>query len=158
MDAAVSDLLARVRCWADSRPDIIGLLLVGSQARGTAGPGSDIDLVLLSRQPQLRRRQARWVRELFKPPLRLRGWYDRTYGVVWSRHVLLHGLPPVELTFAGPEWAAIAPPDTGTAAVLRGGYRILSDAEGRLQRLADRLADGQASPGHGAGGTSIQLS
>lgn len=38
-----------VTSWAEGRADVVGLLLVGSYARGAARPDSDVDLVLLSR-------------------------------------------------------------------------------------------------------------
>jgi uncharacterized protein len=135
MDRAAAELVERVRGWALAQPDVSGLLLVGSQARGTAGRSSDIDLVVLSSNPQQRRRQVRWVRHLFASPLRLCSWYDRDYGAVWSRHVRLRGLPTVELTFARLDWASTAPLDAGTAGVLRGGYQLMVDRDGLLRQV-----------------------
>jgi predicted nucleotidyltransferase len=43
------ELIRRAAAWARERPDVRGLALVGSRARGTGGAESDIDLVLLTR-------------------------------------------------------------------------------------------------------------
>ncbi|MEW1654203.1 nucleotidyltransferase domain-containing protein [Streptomyces sp. NPDC093707] len=46
--AEVREVTARITHWAAGRPDIVGLLLVGSYARNAARPDSDIDIVLLT--------------------------------------------------------------------------------------------------------------
>jgi len=38
--------------WASSQPDILGVALVGSFARNAATTTSDVDLVILARDPQ----------------------------------------------------------------------------------------------------------
>ena len=46
------DLILRVvLAWATAQPKIRAVALVGSHTRGTAGPASDIDLVLLTTPP-----------------------------------------------------------------------------------------------------------
>lgn len=61
--------LDRLSNWARSQPDVLGIALVGSHARGTATLRSDIDLVVLSTNPE-RRLDGRWV-ESFGTPLSL---------------------------------------------------------------------------------------
>ncbi|MBN1315772.1 MAG: nucleotidyltransferase domain-containing protein, partial [Anaerolineales bacterium] len=43
----VEQFLSAVVTWASAKPDIVAVALVGSHARGTSGPGSDVDLVIL---------------------------------------------------------------------------------------------------------------
>jgi predicted nucleotidyltransferase len=38
--------------WAKNEPDLMALALVGSYARGEASPESDVDLILLLRNPK----------------------------------------------------------------------------------------------------------
>jgi predicted nucleotidyltransferase len=44
--------LAQVTAWAAAQRDIVAVALVGSHARGTARPGSDVDLVILTATPE----------------------------------------------------------------------------------------------------------
>jgi predicted nucleotidyltransferase len=45
-------ILRVVLAWATAQPKIRAVALVGSHARGTAGPDSDIDLMLLATDPE----------------------------------------------------------------------------------------------------------
>ncbi|MGV9560016.1 nucleotidyltransferase domain-containing protein [Streptomyces sp. NPDC003522] len=40
-----------VTAWAAGREDVVGVLLVGSWARGAGRAGSDVDLVVLTAEP-----------------------------------------------------------------------------------------------------------
>jgi hypothetical protein len=46
--AEAAGIIDRVTRWAARRPDVVGLLLVGSYARDAARRSSDVDLVLLT--------------------------------------------------------------------------------------------------------------
>jgi predicted nucleotidyltransferase len=49
---AAGDLIARLReCVASAGPEVVAVYLHGSRARGTAHPGSDVDLGVLLRSP-----------------------------------------------------------------------------------------------------------
>src|SRR5687767_1223031 len=50
--AVIVRIIARVVEWAERRPDIRAVALVGSHARNTATPDSDVDLILLTTQPE----------------------------------------------------------------------------------------------------------
>jgi uncharacterized protein len=47
--------------WAKAQPTIQGVALVGSHARGSAGPGSDVDLVLIATDPRVFRAETAWL-------------------------------------------------------------------------------------------------
>jgi hypothetical protein len=49
--AEIEAIIDAVTLWAPGRPDVVGLLLVGSCARDAARPSSDVDFVLLSTRP-----------------------------------------------------------------------------------------------------------
>lgn len=135
----VEQIVQQVTEWARSHQHILAVALVGSQARGTAHAESDIDLMLLSEQPLLFKASTDWLSEIDWGTLRIRKWEDITYGAVWSRHVYLHvddaGCVEVELSFGQPSWASIAPIDPGTQHVVRGGCRVLYDADEHLTQL-----------------------
>ena len=46
------ELTDQLRQFADEEPDILALLIVGSYARGTNTPDSDIDAVIITRNKQ----------------------------------------------------------------------------------------------------------
>lgn len=130
MEKSVSNLLCRVVKWAGSQPHISGVALVGSYARGTARPDSDIDLVFLCRSPDTFVRDSSWIQRF--------GVVERCHREEWGRVTSLRvyytqGIE-VEFAFTTPVWAAL-PVDAGTRRVVADGLRILWDPDGVLGRL-----------------------
>ena len=120
--------------WMSDQPDIIGVALVGSHARGTASAASDVDLVILARDP------AAWVSDANWPARfgAVTSQRIEDYGLVTSVRVHYEGGLEVEYGFAGEEWVA-APLENGTRAVVEAGVRILLDTNGALTRTLDSL-------------------
>ena len=133
----ITPLLEIVTEWAAGRGDIVGLALVGSWARDTANPDSDIDLILLTPNPDAFRVSSAWLTEIDWSKLgwSIRSYRDARYGVVWSRHVELSGGTLVEFSFGLPSWAATRPCGAGTQSVVSRGCRILLDPIGLLQNV-----------------------
>jgi predicted nucleotidyltransferase len=104
---------------------IVAVFLVGSYARGAAGPDSDVDLVILSGQPGEWLRDTSWAARF--------GVVERTraedWGAVRSLRVWYAGALEVEFGFAAPAWLNL-PLDPGTRAVLEAGYLLLYDPSG----------------------------
>jgi nucleotidyltransferase-like protein len=132
----VGQVLEQATAWARRRPDIRGLALVGSHARGAAGPGSDVDLVVLTTTPDAYLAGDGWTAALGAARVvRTRRW-----GPVVERRLLLEDGLEVEVNLAEPAWAATDPLDPGTRRVAADGMRILHDPDGRLAALADAAA------------------
>jgi predicted nucleotidyltransferase len=138
--APVEQILSPVTAWARSRSDILALAIVGSWARGTAQPGSDIDLVLLVPEPLSFRYDEQWLGEIAWRDARIAQWHDADYGKVWSRHVQLEPPCEIEFTFCAPSWAAIDPLDATTTGVVSGGCRVLLDKSRLFEKLLTVLA------------------
>jgi predicted nucleotidyltransferase len=51
MSRPVNDFLVELRQWAAERCDILALAVIGSHARGTARPDSDVDVVIIVDDP-----------------------------------------------------------------------------------------------------------
>jgi hypothetical protein len=122
--------------------DLRGLAVVGSWARGTPTPTSDLDLLVLATCPdRYTGRGACWlaVLDLTAAGFTLVKHEQRRYGVVTSHFLSLEPEAALELTIAHPDWACSDQIDDGTAAVVRGGFKIVVDKEGALRRLADAL-------------------
>jgi predicted nucleotidyltransferase len=126
----VEDLIERVTRWADDRDDVAGLLLVGSRARGTARPGSDIDLVLITNELD-GYADGRWADELNLGDL----IGARSWGPITERRFRTGIGLEVELNIGSADWASVDPVDSGTRRVVTDGARILLDPEGMLADL-----------------------
>lgn len=132
-------IIALSATWFQGREDVLGLALVGSYARGTAQPDSDIDIVILSMTPQAYRTDMSWPSRLpwDEIGVTVKSMRDQDYGLLWSRHVMLSSGQEIEYGFASSEWASIDPVDEGTLQVLSAGHRILYDAGGLLRILSE---------------------
>jgi len=125
------ELVSTATAWAAGEPRIAALALVGSHARGTAQPGSDVDLVVLTEARDEFLRDTTWATRFGVPLRRAR----ESWGRVESVRVWYQGGREVEFSFAGPDWAAM-PLDEGTRRVAEAGLRVLFDREGILEGVA----------------------
>ena len=121
---AVQTLLAELTAWAAGRDQVRAVVLVGSYARGTAAPDSDVDLVVLSEAPDALTNDVAWTAEF--------GIVQRTVKETWGRVTSIRawyatGLE-VEFGVTTPDWAHAA--DEGTRRVIDGGVRVLWDPDG----------------------------
>jgi aminoglycoside 6-adenylyltransferase len=133
--------LERFRRWAERRPDLIGALLVGSQARDdhAADPWSDVDLVLIADDPAPYLADGSWLSELGTP---VATFVEPTMAGQTERRVLFDDgldvdLPVLSLGAAESFLREQAGP-IGT--VLRRGVRVLLDRDGWLTERVGRIA------------------
>ena len=108
--------------WAAVEAAVSAVAIVGSYARGAERMGSDVDVVILSSEPD-RLAEDRWFRGLFPGARLVR---SMSWGPVRERRMRLRSGLQVELNYAPLSWAAI-PLDAGTRRVLGDGHRIISD-------------------------------
>jgi uncharacterized protein len=128
--------------WAKAQPTLQAVALVGSHARGSAGPASDIDLVLIATNPRAFRVETAWLETIDWNAVgaRPQKWQDEDYGELRSRRLWLeknHG--EIEFGFASLSWAEVNPLDPGTRRVIADGCRILHDPRKILSRLCDAV-------------------
>lgn len=132
----VAALLDHVAEWARSRSDIVAVAVVGSRARGTARGDSDLDLVLLSHDPERYTREESWAQEI--GGAQLQGSAHR--GLLFEQRLTTAAGLELDLGIGSPRWASVEPLDAGTARVTREGLRIVYDSEGLLARLRAAVA------------------
>jgi predicted nucleotidyltransferase len=137
--ARIEQLLDRAHAWAREQPDIRGLALVGSWARGSARTDSDVDLVVLTTASERYLSDDEWSAALGAT----RVLPTQAWGPLTERRLLLEGGLEVEVGIAEPAWAATDPVDRGTRRVVTGGMRILYDPDGRLATLAVAASEDQ---------------
>src|SRR5262249_48883396 len=128
--------------WVNARNDLCGLAVCGSWARGNPRPDSDLDLIVLAREPSALATAAPLAAIDFAAAgFQVSSIQQETYGAVCSWHLHLFPAADLELTIAGPAWAAIAPVDDGTRAVLRDAFRVVVDKARLLQDLIAAVRD-----------------
>lgn len=133
-------LLEKIVQWARETSHVEAVFLVGSYARGTARPDSDLDVCIIScDREQLTGCPGCFGR--FGPirQLRVEDW-----GACTSVRVFYQDGPEVEFGCLWPSWLDL-PLDPGTRQVLADGYRVLLDKKGRFSRPELlRALEGQA--------------
>lgn len=124
-------LLQRVATWAATRSDIRAVALVGSYARGTPTDQSDIDLVMLTTNPDEYIQQDNWVDELhIGDPIVTKDW-----GAITERRLRRGDGLEIEVGIGIPEWASLDPIDPGTRKVVTDGLRPLHDPDDLLLHI-----------------------
>ena len=123
---------------AESEENILALGLCGSWARGTPNPDSDIDLSIIAKNKELFRK-SNWMQLIGFERIgeQMRNYEDKTYGLVWSRHVYLQSKIEIEFSFADLSWANTDKLDEGTAKVVSDGYQIIYDPNKILKNLVE---------------------
>lgn len=121
---SVTPFLLNFTAWVQSQPDVLAAALVGSHARGTASPTSDVDLVILARDPQKYLSDQSWINR-FGEPLRTQ---MEDYGRLTSLRVWYQSGLEVEFGLTGADWAA-RPLDAGTRRVIGDGMRVLFERQ-----------------------------
>ncbi len=127
--------LATLAEWAADHDDLAAVALVGSHARGTARPDSDVDVVILVEEPRRYLDDTGWI-----------GYFGAAgavehedYGMVQSLRAIYDGLE-VEFGLTAPRWAGTEGLDSGTRDVVSDGCRIIFDRHGVLAALMRTVA------------------
>jgi len=145
MSQQVDHIIQLIVQWAIEQEAISAAALVGSWARSTAHAESDVDLMFLSKQPLLFRKNTDWVNDIKWGKHWVKSWKDKDYGAVWSRHVQLDSqllnCVEIEFSFGHKTWASITSIDPGTKKVVNDGCRILYDPEEILTVLVKSVAE-----------------
>lgn len=138
----IDGLCSAVARWARARSDVMALALVGSHARGSAKPTSDVDFVIIAAHPQRYLDDTCWTATFGVAA----GQALEDWGKVQSLRVWYAGGPEVEFGFTTSEWVAY-PMDAGTRRVIAEGIKILFDREAWLasaiRRSLPHALDGQ---------------
>jgi predicted nucleotidyltransferase len=127
----IRDFLDAFVDWASDQSDVQAIALVGSYARGEAKDDSDIDLVILTDQPEKYLADIEWT-ERFGT---VEKHQTEDYGKLFSVRVWYQNGPEVEYGITTPDWAAI-PLDAGTREVISGGMIVLFERGILLSRHA----------------------
>ncbi|MFO7631978.1 MAG: aminoglycoside 6-adenylyltransferase [Caldilinea sp.] len=115
--------------WASAQSDIQALALVGSHARNAATETSDVDLVLITIEPDRYLHNSNWVQRFGT----IEKQQVEDYGLLTSIRVwYLDGLE-IEYGITDERWSAV-PLDAGTQEVMSSGMRVLFERGTILSR------------------------
>jgi uncharacterized protein len=131
----IAVFLDAVKTWAASRSDILAILIVGSHARGTARPDSDVDLVIITETPVYYLQNDQWLSNFGSVTQN----QDEDWGLLQSRRTFYDDGLEVEFGITTREWAATNPLDDGTRHVIADGAQIVLDPSGLLVKLIDAV-------------------
>lgn len=109
--------LSTVQGWCEQEAPILGALLIGSYAKGTATVASDIDLVLITHTPSDYLTDTSWLRKLGD----VQSHTIEYWGLLTALRVFFTNGMEVEFGFAAPNWIH----DKDTLRILKDGHRIL---------------------------------
>ena len=127
IDLNVRAFLQNVVEWAVNEPNLLALALVGSYVRGEASPESDVDLILLLRNPKEYLKDREWISGFGEPG----NIVQEEWGKVTSLRVLYADGLEVEFGLANLEWGS-DPSDEGDAQVIENGLVVLFEKNGHL--------------------------
>lgn len=131
----IAATLKKVGEWSRQHEDIVAVALVGSYARNQARDDSDIDLVVLTTQPESYLENQEWL-TYFGEVQSIR---KESYGMVTSLHVKYVKDYEVEFAIALPAWANV-PTDKDTGSVVAKGLMPIYDPENILGNLITHVA------------------
>ncbi|OGE18630.1 hypothetical protein A3J19_04000 [Candidatus Daviesbacteria bacterium RIFCSPLOWO2_02_FULL_41_8] len=142
MKEVVNLFLEEFKQWATSQDNIKAVALVGSYAKGTAKPDSDIDLVIITNDPKSLLEDVQWLQNFGQ----IKEIKNEDWGLVQSKRVFYESGLEIEFGIATPEWAKTDPTDPGTKRVISDGAKILYDKNGILQSLLSTLPPSSSKP------------
>lgn len=120
----VIDFIEDFMRWSRRRRDIRAVALVGSYARMQANPASDVDLVIVTTDPQKYLTETKWLR-VFGIVITQK---VEDYGKLTSLRVWYESGLEIEYGFTTREWVK-TPLDKGTKRVIQDGMRVLFEKE-----------------------------
>ena len=125
---SIESFVEDLRHWAQGEDNILAIGLCGSHARAAARPDSDIDLVIICRDPSLLLAAWNWAHH-FGEVISIQ---KENYGLVQSLRAFYKNGREVEFGIAGVEWCD-PPIDIQTARVIADGILPLHDPLGKLR-------------------------
>ena len=123
------EFIQEFTAWAQSQPGVLAAALVGSRARGTAGPDSDVDLVLLCTRAADYLADLSWTLQFGE----VREHRIEPYGRLTSVRTWYEDGLEIEYGITDEDWAA-SPLDEGTRQVISDGMVVLYEEDKLLSR------------------------
>jgi len=132
---SIEGFLQEFRGWAIRNHEVLGVGIVGSWARGTAKPDSDLDLILITTLPEKYLETTDWITYFGT----IREVKSEDWGMVQTRRVFYQDGSEIEFNITTKEWVITDPVNDGTKLVVREGMIIVYDPQNLLRKLKDAV-------------------
>lgn len=149
-NASYEKLIERLVKWAENRPDIRVLMIVGSRARmdHPADKWSDLDVIVVATDPRRYLSTTEWLENLGKPLLT---FLEPTVGGQMERRVLFEGMLDVDFSIIPREvilrlLQGEIPPQI--LEIFKRGVHVLLDKDGITSQLYRRFSSVELPPPH----------
>lgn len=127
----IEDFIASLEKWAANQSTVRGVVLVGSHARGTARPDSDIDIVIICADTAPYIQNSAWLSHFGE----VKEVSPEDWGLVQSQRVQYKNGAEIEFGITTQEWCSAAEIGNGTGEVIGDGARIVYDPHKLLEEL-----------------------
>lgn len=124
-------LIKKLEQWSAKEQDIRAVAIVGSHARGTARPDSDLDIVMICANPNRYLETKHWLSEFGQ----VLSAQQEDWGLVQSWRVFYAGGVEVEFGITTEQWCTREEIKLGTGRVISDGAKIIFDPQSLLANL-----------------------
>lgn len=125
----ITQFLKQVTRWASAQEGVLALVLVGSYARDAATETSDVDLVLIARQPEKYVQAQDWIQQFGA----VKKSQVEDYGRLTSLRVWYRDGLEIEYGLTDERWGDV-PLDPGSQRVIADGMKVLFERGDILSR------------------------
>lgn len=133
----IQEFFHQFKEWTTKQENILGAALVGSHARNAAKEYSDIDLMIIAKDPSMYLNDNSWIDRFGK--VKENGVKDEDWGLVKTKRVFYENGIEAEFNITTEEWTKINPVDEGTKRVMTDGNKILVDKQDLFKKLVGKL-------------------
>lgn len=130
----LESLLEKLKSFAAADSAMKAVIVVGSFAAGTAGPDSDLDLILITTDANRYLSDFSWVYQFGKA---VSGEHE-DYELVQSVRVFYENGPEVEFGITTLDWIDDKE-FKSTGKILSGGYRVIYDPDNLIDQFYKRV-------------------
>jgi predicted nucleotidyltransferase len=141
----IDEFSRELRAWSTKQPEIQGVAIVGSWARGTARPDSDIDVIMITTKPEKLLEHQEWLSQFGTAERIVR----EDWGLVQSLRVFYVDGKEVEFGITTSAWTSEEEIGQGTGRVINDGVHVVFDPHSTLQELV------RSAQAWGAGNQSL---
>ena len=132
----VEQFLSKVKEWAADEPNVLGVALGGSHVRNQATESSDVDLIVIAREPQAYLQTTHWAQQF---GVVARQQFEN-YGRVTSLRVWYSFGCEAEFAITDETWTRL-PLDGGTRRVISDGMKIIFERGSILSQVIEAGRD-----------------
>ena len=131
----IDGILQKLQEWVAKNDDVLAVGYVGSWARGTARPDSDLDLIIVTITPDKYLETSDWT-AFFGVVCEVK---SEDWGLVQSRRAFYEDDSEIEFGITTKDWTKTNPVDEDTKKVVQDGMAIVYDPQNLLKKILDAV-------------------